>query len=93
MEKARKLTNTVYEATGTGRFTRDFGLKDQIRRASISILSNIAEGFERGGDNFWLWLRDPAERFAHNYTLLWIKGIYRKTCLRDYPTMPRKLAG
>jgi len=53
-KKARKLTNTVYEATGTGRFTRDFGLKDQIRRASISILSNIAEGFERGGDKEFL---------------------------------------
>jgi four helix bundle protein len=49
-KKARQLTNTIYEATATGSFTRDFGLKDQIRRASISILSNIAEGFERGGD-------------------------------------------
>ncbi len=45
--KARKLTNTVYEVTAAGSFTRDFALKDQIRRASISILSNIAEGFER----------------------------------------------
>jgi four helix bundle protein len=49
-KKARKLTNAVYEATRMGEFNRDFGLKDQIRRASISILSNIAEGFERGGD-------------------------------------------
>jgi four helix bundle protein len=49
-KKARRLSNTIYEATGAGNFTRDFGLKDQIRRASISILSNIAEGFERGGD-------------------------------------------
>jgi four helix bundle protein len=53
-KKARRLTNTIYEATGTGTFTRDFGLKDQIRRASISILSNIAEGFERGGDKEFL---------------------------------------
>ena len=49
-KKARKLTKEIYEATATGRFLRDFGLKDQIRRASVSILSNIAEGFERGGD-------------------------------------------
>lgn len=51
---ARKLTHRVYEATATGSFARDFGLKDQIRRASISILSNIAEGFERGGDKEFL---------------------------------------
>jgi len=80
MEQARKLTNTVYEATGTGIFSRGFALKDQIRRASISIasisiLTNIAEGFERGGDTrssykTWPWLRDPAERSALNSTLL-----------------------
>src|SRR6185295_5241032 len=38
-----------------GLFVRDFGLKDQIRRASVSILSNIAEGFERGGDKEFLY--------------------------------------
>ncbi len=53
-KKARKLTNTVYAATAAGSFSRDFGLKNQIRRASISILSNIAEGFERGGDKEFL---------------------------------------
>jgi four helix bundle protein len=53
-KKARRLTNTVYEATAEGNFRRDFALKDQIRRASISILSNIAEGFERGGDKEFL---------------------------------------
>jgi four helix bundle protein len=53
-KKARALTNAIYEETGMGSFRRDFGLKDQIRRASISILSNIAEGFERGGDREFL---------------------------------------
>src|SRR6185295_18496969 len=48
--KARALTNEIYHVTASGKFIRDFGLKDQIRRASVSILSNIAEGFERGGD-------------------------------------------
>ena len=47
-QRARELTNRVYEVTRNGAFARDFGLVDQIRRASVSIMSNIAEGFERG---------------------------------------------
>jgi len=49
-KKARALTSDIYRTTATGNFSRDFGLRDQMRRASVSILSNIAEGFERGGD-------------------------------------------
>ena len=44
---ARRLTVTIYRLSGTGAFARDYGLVDQIRRATISISSNIAEGFER----------------------------------------------
>ena len=47
---ARVLTKKVYEVSKRGAFARDFGLRDQIQRASTSIMSNIAEGFERGGD-------------------------------------------
>lgn len=47
MEKARELTKKVYEVTGNGHFARDFGLRDQVRRTSVSIMANIAEGFER----------------------------------------------
>ena len=53
-KRARNLANEIYRLTSTGRFARDFGLKDQMRRASVSILSNIAEGFERGGDQEFL---------------------------------------
>ncbi len=49
-QKARELTREIYVVTNQGAFARDFGLRDQIRRASISIMSNIAEGFGRGGN-------------------------------------------
>jgi four helix bundle protein len=47
-QKARELANLIYAATRQDSFTRDFGLVDQIRRAAVSVVSNIAEGFERG---------------------------------------------
>ena len=36
----------IYKASGNGAFSKDYGLRDQIRRASVSIMSNIAEGYE-----------------------------------------------
>ncbi len=47
---ARKVTKKIYDASKVGDFGRDFGLRDQIRRSSVSIMSNIAEGFEREGN-------------------------------------------
>jgi len=47
-QRARELTNAVYQLTRQGGFAADYSLSDQIRRASVSIISNIAEGFERG---------------------------------------------
>jgi four helix bundle protein len=47
-QKARVLTNEIYKITKKSEFSKDLGLKDQIQRASVSIMSNIAEGFERG---------------------------------------------
>jgi len=49
-QDARILVKNIYEATAQGRFARDFGLRDQIQRAAISAMSNIAEGFERGSN-------------------------------------------
>src|SRR5258706_15175932 len=53
-QKARELSRLVCGASRNGAFAKDFGLRDQIRSASISIMSNVAEGFERGGDKEFL---------------------------------------
>jgi four helix bundle protein len=49
-QSARKLVKEVYQASTRGGFARDFASRDQIRRAAVSIMSNIADGFERSGD-------------------------------------------
>src|SRR5438046_8350176 len=49
-QKARVLTKEIYAVAKTGEFRKDFGLRDQVQRAAVSTMSNIAEGFERGGD-------------------------------------------
>jgi len=49
-KEARRLTNRIYRMTQDAKFSKDFGLRDQIQRAMVSVMSNIAEGFERGGN-------------------------------------------
>lgn len=51
---ARQATRRVYEISSESPFSRDFALVNQIRRASISVMSNIAEGFERSGNKEFL---------------------------------------
>jgi four helix bundle protein len=53
-QKAKSLTINIYKASNHGSFAKDFGLRDQIRRAAVSIPSNIAEGFGRGGNREFL---------------------------------------
>src|SRR5262249_16925070 len=49
-QKARGLTREVYQLTAGDRFSRDYGLREQMRRASVSIMANVAEGFSRKSD-------------------------------------------
>lgn len=49
-QEARNLSVTVYKLTENSRFSKDYSLKDQVRRAAVSIASNIAEGYERNSD-------------------------------------------
>jgi four helix bundle protein len=54
-QKALELSNLIYSHTSDGAFSKDYGLRDQIRRASVSIVSNIAEGFERESNNQFIY--------------------------------------
>jgi four helix bundle protein len=47
--ESRRLTARIYQITHSGPFARDFAFRDQIRRAALSVMSNIAEGCEGGG--------------------------------------------
>jgi four helix bundle protein len=79
-QKARPVTTLIYELTNQNNFTRDFGLRDQIRRASVSIMANIAEGHGRRSDkefaNFLNIARGSASEVqSHLYVALDLKYI------------------
>ena len=61
---ARVLANQVYDLSDKVAFSRDFGLRDQMRRAGVSVLSNIAEGFERDGNNEFIQFLSQAKGSA-----------------------------
>ncbi|MDE3085054.1 MAG: four helix bundle protein, partial [Verrucomicrobiota bacterium] len=59
-QRAREISRQLYALTNNGAFARDFGLRDQVRRASVSVMANIAEGFGRGGN------REFSQFLAHS---------------------------
>jgi four helix bundle protein len=63
-QKARELTREIYEISKHGSFSKDFGLRDQIRRASVSVMSNIAEGYERNGSREFIQFLSMAKGSA-----------------------------
>ena len=50
-KESLKITKEIYDFTAKEKFSKDFGLRDQIRRAIISVSSNIVEGFEKNNNN------------------------------------------
>jgi len=60
-KKGRDLRKVIYKCSRTGEFARDFALRDQIRRAAQSVTSNIAEGFERGGNREFIQFLSDAK--------------------------------
>jgi len=63
-QKARELVSEIYKICAGGHFSKDFGLKDQICRAAVSSMSNIAEGFAKKGDKDFAHFLDIARGSA-----------------------------
>jgi len=71
-KEAGGLSREIYRVTGQGTFTKDFGLRDQWQRASVSIMANIAEGFDGGSNREFVKflgyaLRSTTEVQSHLY--------------------------
>ncbi|HXK62098.1 MAG TPA: four helix bundle protein, partial [Acidobacteriota bacterium] len=71
-QKARELTRAIYEATQQGAFAKDFGLTGHVRRAAVSIMSNIAEGFDGGRGEFHQFLSTAKASCAEVRSQLYI---------------------
>jgi len=74
-KKGRELAKDIYTVTGKGEFAKDYGLRDQIRRAAVSAISNIAEGFDANSDDEFVRflryaLRSATEVQSHLYVAL-----------------------
>jgi four helix bundle protein len=73
---ARELVKTVYQDSGEMEFGRDYGLKDQVRRAAVSVMRNFAEGFGTGSDadfvRFLGFARRSIRKCNPNIMLPWI---------------------
>jgi four helix bundle protein len=63
-KKGRELTQTVYQFVRKVEFSKDYGLKDQITRASVSIMNNVAEGFDGGSTAEFIRFLVYAQRSA-----------------------------
>lgn len=72
-QKAKELTKSIYFLTRRSEFAKDYGLKDQIQRASVSIMANIAEGFDSGSKkSFIVFLRYVYRSASEVQSLLYV---------------------
>jgi len=91
-QKAKDVTLLIYQITANSNFAKDFGLKDQIRRAAVSIMANIAEGHGRKTNaefaNFLNIARGSvAEVQSHLYVALGLNYINQKEFDEIYQTL------
>jgi four helix bundle protein len=85
-QKAKVLATSIYRLSQRRPFSRDFGFKDQIQRAAISIMSNIAEGFERGrAADYCNFLRYAKASCAELRSQLYVAVEIGHISKEDYP--------
>jgi len=63
-QDTRDFVKSIYEITTTDSFKKDYGLKDQIQRAAVSIMNNIAEGFERNNNKEFITFLKYSKGFS-----------------------------
>ena len=98
---ARKFANAVYTLTFSEAFIRDYALRDQTRRAAISIMANIAEGFDRdSGKDFIRFLRysiaSASEVRSHLHLasdLEYINETQHRQAIREALSISRQIGG
>jgi four helix bundle protein len=72
-KKARELTKIIYNQTNKGKYSKDYGLRDQIQRAAVSIMANIAEGFDSGtSKSFIVFLKYAYRSASEVQSLLYV---------------------
>ncbi|MBO8129864.1 MAG: four helix bundle protein [Peptococcaceae bacterium] len=92
---ARELTRAIYKATSQKEFNRDYGLRDQIQRAAVSIMANIAEGFDSQSNQAFLQfltyaVRSATEVQSHLYVAL-DQGYITKATFNDLYQQAQKV--
>src|SRR6185295_187245 len=88
-QKAREVTKMIYALTSNGNFAKDFGLRSQIQRASVSIMAHIAEGFGRRSDKEFANFLNMAhgsvsETQSHLYVALDLRYLDQATFAKLY---------
>ena len=82
-QEARKLTQAIYNLTLDGDFKRDYGLVDQIRRASVSVMNNIVEGFDSGSTAEFIKFLGYAKRSGSEVQSCLYVALDQRYCSRE----------
>ena len=91
-KKARELVKSIYLLTNKNPFLKDFGIKDQIQRAAVSVMSNIAEGFDSGTNKSYINFLNYSYRSASEVqSLLYVANDLEYISNKQFTQLHRQL--